>query len=93
MCSSDLLQDLTYEGENLSVMAGVVSGEEPVVDAESEEDGYEADRYTDGGREADRYETEEWSGLDEPSSYDVGRRSWEPEPEPVERYRSMRWRR
>ena len=83
------LQDPTYEGENLSVMAGVVSGEEPVVDAESEEDGYEADRYTDGGREADRYETEEWSGLDEPSSYDVGRRSWDPEPEPVERYRSV----
>ena len=83
------LQDPTYEGENLSVMAGVVSGEEPVVDAESEEDGYEADRYTDGGREADRYETEEWSGLDESSSYDVGRRSWEPEPEPVERYRSV----
>lgn len=83
------LQDPTYEGENLSVMAGVVSGEEPVVDAESEEDGYEADRYTDGGREADRYETEEWSGLDEPSSYDVGRRSWEPEPGPVERYRSV----
>lgn len=83
------LQDPTYEGENLSVMAGVVSGEEPVVDAEYEEDGYEADRYTDGGREADRYETEEWSGLDEPSSYDVGRRSWEPEPEPVERYRSV----
>lgn len=83
------LQDPTYEGENLSVMAGVVSGEEPVVDAESEEDGYEADRYTDGGREADRYETEEWSGLDESSSYDVGRRSWDPEPEPVERYRSV----
>ena len=83
------LQDPTYEGENLSVMAGVVSGEEPVVDAEYEEDGYEADRYTDGGREADRYETEEWSGLDESSSYDVGRRSWEPEPEPVERYRSV----
>ena len=88
------LQDPTYEGENLSVMAGVVSGEEPVVNAEHEEDGYadegyEADRYTDGGREADRYETEEWSGLDEPSSYDVGRRSWEPEPEPVERYRSV----
>lgn len=67
------LQDPTYEGENLSVMAGVVSGEEPVVNAEHEEDGYEA---------------EEWSGLDEPSSYDDGRRSWDPEPEPVEHYRS-----